>query len=93
MGRRDFVAYASAGYWRVMSEEPDHEVQEVHDLGGGVGFAVLREDGLLVGSDSYVEQQGGWVLLWVGGLIERVTGHLDIDGGRAAAYRGAESRR
>jgi ketosteroid isomerase-like protein len=79
--------------WWATWEDHHHEVQEIHDLGGGVVFAVVREDGQLLGSDSYVEQQGGWVSLWVAGLIERVTGYLDIDEGRAAAGRVAETRR
>ena len=72
----------------------DHllEVEEIVDLGHGVVFSPLREDGRLVGSDSHVEQRRGWVYLWVHGMVERQMGYLDIDEARAAAERLAESR-
>jgi ketosteroid isomerase-like protein len=73
----------------------DHliEVLEVVDLGRGVVFSPLREDGRLAGSDGHVEQRRGWVYLWVDGIIERQMGYLDIDEARAAGERLAESRR
>jgi ketosteroid isomerase-like protein len=72
----------------------DHliEVQEVVDLGHGVVFSALREDGRLAGSERHVEQRRGWVYLWTHGMIERQTAYLDIDDARAAAERLAESR-
>jgi ketosteroid isomerase-like protein len=78
--------------WWATWEDHHHEVQEVVVLDHGVVFAVVREDGQLVGSDVYVEQRGGWVSVWVGSLIGSVTAYLDIDEGRAAAERLAESR-
>jgi ketosteroid isomerase-like protein len=72
----------------------DHliEVEEIVDLGHGVVFSPLREDGRLVGSDSHVEQRRGWVYLWGDGMVERQTAYLDVDDARAAAERLAESR-
>jgi ketosteroid isomerase-like protein len=71
----------------------DHliEVEEILDLGHGVVFSALREDGRLAGSDGHVEQRRGWVFLWTHGTIERQTGYLDIEVARAAAERLAES--
>jgi ketosteroid isomerase-like protein len=72
----------------------DHvaEVEEIVDLGHGVVFAPVREDGRLAGSEGHVEQRRGWVVLWVHGLIERQAAYLDVDEGRAAAERLAEER-
>ena len=72
----------------------DHliELEEIVDLGHGVVFSPVREDGRLAGSDRHVEQRRGWVILWVQGMIERFTAYLDIDEGRAAAERLAEER-
>jgi ketosteroid isomerase-like protein len=72
----------------------DHlmEVEEIVGLGHGVVFMIVREDGRLAGSDGHVEQRRGWFLLWVGGLIERQAGYLDIGQARAAAERLAAER-
>jgi len=72
----------------------DHliELEELVDLGHGVVFSRIREDGRLVGSDGHVEQRRGWVLVWVQGVIERYAIYLDIDAARVAAVRLAEER-
>ncbi len=84
---RDFIQ----GWWATWQDH-HHEVQEVLGLGHGVVFAVVREDGQLIGSDRYVEQRGGWVFLWAEGEIERAMGYFDIEEARAAAERLAEER-
>ena len=68
------------------------EVEESVDLGRGVVFALVWEDGRMVGSDSHVQQRRGWVLLWVQDVISRAAAYLDIDEARAAAERLAEER-
>ena len=68
------------------------ELEEIADLGHGVVFARAWEEGRLGGSQGYVEQRVGRVLLWEEGMIERFTAYLDIDEARAAAERLAESR-
>jgi ketosteroid isomerase-like protein len=67
----------------------DHvmEVEEIVDLGHGVVFSSIREDGRLAGSDSHVEQRRGWIFLWVRCMIERQAVYLDIDAARAVAER------
>jgi ketosteroid isomerase-like protein len=70
----------------------DFELEEVSDLGNGVVFAVVIQDGRLVGSAGHIRQREGWVYICVGGLIARLT-TSDVDQARAAAERLAEERR
>jgi ketosteroid isomerase-like protein len=77
--------------WFGAYEELDYELEEVSHLGGGVVFAVVIQGGHLVGSDGRVRQREGWVYLWVGGSIARLT-TSEVDEARAAAERLAEER-
>ena len=77
--------------WFRAWEELDFELEEVSDLGGGVVFAVVIQDGRPVGGDGRVRQREGWVYLWVGGSIARLT-TSEVDQARAAAERLAELR-
>jgi ketosteroid isomerase-like protein len=77
--------------WFRTWEELDFELEEVSDLGGGVVFAVVIQDGRPVGGDGRVRQREGWVYLWVGGSIARLT-TSEVDQARAAAERLAEQR-
>ena len=72
----------------------DHliELEELVDLGHGVVFLRVREEGRLMGSDGHVEHRRGWVWVWVQGMIERFAAYLDIDEARADAERLAEER-
>jgi ketosteroid isomerase-like protein len=72
--------------WFGAYEELDFELEEVRHLGGGVVFAVVIQDGRLVGSDGHVRQREGWVYLCVGGSIARLA-TSDVDQARAAAER------
>jgi ketosteroid isomerase-like protein len=83
---RDFVEEWFSAY-----EELDYELEEVSHLAGGVVFAIVIQDGRLVGSDGRVRQREGWVYLWVGGSIARLT-TSEVDQARAAAQRLAEER-
>jgi hypothetical protein len=78
--------------WFGAFDELDFELEEVSHLGGGVVFAVVTQDGRLVGSAGRIRQREGWVYLCVGGSIERLAPDLDIDEARAAAERLAEER-
>lgn len=64
---RSFVAE-----WWETFEDQQTEVLEVVALGQGVAFARVREVGRPVDSDGHVEQFRGWVILGMGGKIERV---------------------
>ena len=77
--------------WFRALEELDYELEEVSDLGGGVVFAVVIQDGRPVGGDGRLRQREGWVYLWVGGSIARLT-TSEVDQARAAAERLAEQR-
>ena len=72
-------------------EELEFELEEVHDLGNGVVFAVVLQEGRPAGSAGHVRQREGWIYVWAGGLIARLT-VVDIDEARAAADALAESR-
>jgi ketosteroid isomerase-like protein len=95
-GRADLIEGRAAirGFlddWFGAYEELDYELDEVSHLGGGVVFAVVIQDGRLVGSDGRVRQREGWVYLWVGGSIARLT-TSEVDEARAAAERLAAER-
>ncbi len=84
---RDFL-----DQWFGLYEELDFELEEVSHLGDGVVFAVVSQDGHVVGSSGLVRQREGWVYLCVGGSIGRLTTYPDIDEARTAAERLAQER-
>ena len=77
--------------WFRAWEELDFELEEVSDLGGGVVFAVVIQDGRPVGGEGRFRQREGWVYLWVGSSMARLTAS-EVDQARAAAQRLAEER-
>ena len=77
--------------WFEAYEELDYELEEISHLGRGVVFAVVIQDGRLVGSDGHIRQREGWVYLCAGGSIIRLA-TSEVDEGRAAAERLAEER-
>src|SRR6476661_2125942 len=84
-GRADLIEGRAAirGFldeWLGAYEELDYELEEVSHLGGGVVFAVAIQSGRLVGSAGHLRQREGWVYLWVGGSIARLT-TSDVDEG------------
>jgi hypothetical protein len=54
-------------------------------------LAVVLQEARPAGIANRVQQREGWVYVWVGGLIARLTAS-DIDEARDAAERLAESR-
>ena len=72
-------------------EELDFELEEVSDLGGGIVLAVVIQDGRPVGGEGRFRQREGWVYLWVGSSMARLTAS-EVDQARAAAQRLAEER-
>ena len=77
--------------WFGTYEELEFGLEEVRDLGKGVVFAVVTQNGRPVGSAGHVRQREGWVYVWVGGLIAQFT-ISDIDEARATAERLAQER-
>jgi len=77
--------------WFMAYEELHFELVEVSHLGGGVVFAVVAQDGRLVGGDGRLRQREGWVYLCVRGSIARLTTSA-VDEARAASERLAQER-
>jgi len=67
-------------------------LEEVQDLGNGVTFGVIRQQGRLVGSSSHVQLRHAAVYVWVDGVIARAITGPDIEEARAAAERLAKER-
>ena len=78
--------------WFGTYEELEFGFEEVRDLGNGVVFAVVVQNGRPVGSAGHLRQREGWVHVWVRGLIEHLTSYAEIDEARAAAERLAAER-
>jgi ketosteroid isomerase-like protein len=80
--------------WFAAFEDFDIELEEVLDLGNGVVFVLARSDALPVGSagGTRLREAFAYVVVWVDGAITRVTAYGDVDEGRDAAKRVAESR-
>jgi ketosteroid isomerase-like protein len=68
------------------------EAEEIHDLGRGVTFSVVLQQGRPAGSGGTVKLRYGTFADWVDGKAVRVWNYPDIDEARAAAERLAESR-
>ena len=77
--------------WFGSYEELEFGLEEVRDLGNGVVFAVVVQNGRPAGSAGHLRQREGWVFVWVRGLIARLT-ISEVDEARAAAERLAEER-
>jgi uncharacterized protein (TIGR02246 family) len=78
--------------WFGAYEELAYGFEEVRDLGNGVVFAVVVQDGRPVGSAGHLRQREGWVFVWVQGLIARLA-ISEVDEARTAAERLAEERK
>jgi ketosteroid isomerase-like protein len=78
--------------WVGAYEEWRAEPEEILDLGGGVTLAVALQSGRLAGSDGRVQWRYAQVSVWEERVAVRTTNYLDLDEGRAAAKRLAESR-
>jgi ketosteroid isomerase-like protein len=78
--------------WIANYEEFAIEIEQMIDLGSGVGFAVIRQSGRLAGSTGRVQLRYAAVSTWVDGLAVRVTNYTDVDEARAAAERLAAER-
>lgn len=77
--------------WFGAYEELQFRLEEVRDLGNGVVFAVVVQNGHPAGSAGRLRQREGWVFVWVGGLIARLT-ISEVDEARAGAARLAQER-
>ena len=78
--------------WFASYEQYESDVEEILDLGNGVGFRVLTQKGRPVGSTGEVELLYAAVSRWEDGKIKRITNYSNIDEARAAAERLAHER-
>jgi ketosteroid isomerase-like protein len=79
--------------WMGAYEDYRIEAEEIHDLGNGVTFCVVLQQGRPMGSRGMVQLRYGTCAAWVDGKAVRVWNYPDIDECRAAAERLAEERR
>ena len=81
--------------WMAAYEELEWMPEELLDVGNGVVFGVVSQQGRPVGVSGYVQQREAWVWVWVESLTLSLTTYpeADIDEARAAAERLAEERR
>jgi uncharacterized protein (TIGR02246 family) len=77
--------------WFGTYEELEVGLEDVRNLGKGVVFAVVTQNGRPVGSAGHLRQREGWVFVWARGLIARLTTY-EVDEARAAAERLAKGR-
>jgi ketosteroid isomerase-like protein len=77
--------------WFGAYEELEFGLEEGRDLGNGVVFAVVVQNGRPAGSTGHLRQREGWVIVWVRDLIARIT-FSEVEEARAAAERLAEER-
>jgi ketosteroid isomerase-like protein len=77
--------------WVGTYDELEFGLEEGRDLGNGVVFAVVVQNGRPAGSAGHVRQREGWVFVWVRGLIARLT-IFEVDEARATAERLVEER-
>jgi ketosteroid isomerase-like protein len=73
-------------------EDFEQVIEELRDLGNGVGFAVVAARGRLPGCAGRVELRYANVAIFREGLVERITYYTDIAEARAIAERLAEER-
>jgi ketosteroid isomerase-like protein len=86
---------AIRGFWEDYYRSFDDlkfELEQALDLGGGVMFAVVRQDARPARSGSRVRTREAWVSVWEEGKLVRGSSYGDVDEARAAAERLAQER-
>ena len=78
--------------WRSSYSGIERTAEEIRDLGNGVTFAVVLQEGRVVGSGGSVQLRYASVAEWIDDLMVRNTTYTDIDEARAAAERLADER-
>jgi len=78
--------------WAGTFEDLVIEVESIVDLGGGIVYAVYRQQGRMAGSSAPLTASGVLVYEWQDGTIVRVLARADVDEARATAERLAEER-
>jgi ketosteroid isomerase-like protein len=78
--------------WRGSYSGLAFEAEEIRDLGNGITFDVIVQEGRPLGSSGVVQLRYASVTEWVDNLIVSNTTYTDIDEARVAAERLAEER-
>lgn len=78
--------------WWGTYEDWEFELEEIRDLGGGVGFFVSVARGRLPDSTGWMQLRYATAEKWQDGRIERVWNYSDVNEARAAAGRLAQER-
>jgi ketosteroid isomerase-like protein len=78
--------------WIGSYDEFKIDVEEIFEIGDGVTFGVLVQDGRPAGSTGHIRYRIAQINTWVDGMIVRSAGYNDIDEARAAAERLAQER-
>ena len=78
--------------WLGSFESYEDDQEEGLDLGNGVVFVVSRLDARPLDSPGRVQERWSFTVVWVAGMVTRVTGRNDIDEARVAAARLAAPR-
>jgi ketosteroid isomerase-like protein len=73
--------------WLGAFQDAEIELEEVLDLGSGVGFVIVAIEGQLVASTAHMRVRFGAVYRWADDLIVRVGSYADIEQVRAVAER------
>jgi ketosteroid isomerase-like protein len=77
--------------WTGSYEEYEIVPEEILDLGSGVVFVVVVQNGRLAGSSGRVQLRYASVVVWADGGASRITNYTDLDEARSAAQRLAGS--
>jgi ketosteroid isomerase-like protein len=78
--------------WLGSYKNYEDDQEEALNLGSGVVFVVSRAEASPSESRSRVQERWSFTVVWVAGMVMRVTGRNDVDDARAAAERLAEER-
>lgn len=78
--------------WVAAFEDFASRVEEFLDLGNGVTFAAVAQEGRPPSGSGLLKQPYGIAMQWHDGLIQRATVFTDIDEARAAAEQLAETQ-
>src|SRR3989442_15704808 len=82
LGTRLEGAAAIRGFfedWRASYEQFEIELEEIQDLGNGVGLTVMTQAGRLAGGTGHVRYRFAQITTWADRVAVRVTGSPDID--------------
>lgn len=78
--------------WFASFEQVSTRIEEAREVGRGVTFVLIVQQGRPRGGSGLVQARYASVATWRDGLVQRVTNYTDIEEARAGAERLAEKR-